>query len=220
MSFNYMSSASPHDPVQIIFNDTNTERRPNEMDTRYKDYIISQNVMLHKEHTDMTEEVRELKSRINELEEQLDQHDRQTDKHKQYMKNFYHQSEIYRNIVKKDHTYFVELVRQDKDDEIRRQATNSAMSNATNKIQDTLELYVMVLIIIIQCYFSAMLATTISCGLIMIYYRYRPTSVHNTMKDHIVRIKDLQAYKAQEYKELQGLKKTMDIIGEFIDNGL
>jgi hypothetical protein len=195
-----------NDPVQLFFSGNPPQAK--ESHSMYKDYVIQQNVDLLRDNKQLSLEKQEYETRIDDLESQLSENETTSIKLKQFMKNFYHQSELYRSIAKADHDYFRSFLQHERDKDL-----------ALPLHQYNPCLWAMGVMLICQMYFSLLINLMISCGLLFVCYSI--TIEHS--ESHVLhrsKITDLVSFKNSKKKEIDELKRTMDVIGEVIDNAV
>ena len=212
----------------------------------YKDYVIKQNLILQEENKTLAAESRDLNNQIAELEEEGDKHSAQTRRLKQYVSNFHSLSEIYKSIAYKDRAYINATLRQEAPVKLGAFGAPIAPPGGLGAIASPspggpwispsyLFMFVIVLSMFMQFYI-AMLNIPLTIMVLSVYYCYiHPTvaaghlaerqarelvALRAKLSDHIEGMAALVEYRKGHKADLDGLTKTMDLIGGFIDNAL
>lgn len=160
----------------------------------YHDYVVQQNMSLMEDNRNMSEEVRTLRAQINELEEACDDVDSKARRLKQYVGNFHTISQIYKELAEEDYRYL------------------SKSKDSKGKLQSMIFMIVGLLALLIEFYGYRFLPII----MVLTYYWY----VHLAIPSGQAETQRLISLHKSKSADLKGLEKTMDIIGEFIDNAL
>lgn len=168
----------------------------------YKDYIIQQNIVLQQENKRLSQETRDLQGQLSELEDENSDHDSKARRLKQYVGNFHSLSEIYKEIAEKDYQYFTEFTKNN----------ITIWYNSSH-----LFMIVAIIAVLSQLFIPAPIGFIAT---ITLYYYFIHPKVFDNVSIHKKAIIELISFRKQKESDLKGLTKTMDIIGEFIDNAL
>lgn len=197
-------------PVQLFFGESLVPvNKP--QSTVFKDYIIHQNQELHTENKRLLEEIHDLTTKIDFLEETELNHEKETRRLKQYVSNFHSLSEIYKELAEADNKFFKGTLK-------KASPSTSYMSSSN-----------IFLAIHVVSLFAYMVVPpiVIIAGLTLMYFNFisprvcdNLETIHNQLASYRSNIHSLLDLRRQRAQDLTGLSKTMDIIGEFIDNAL
>jgi hypothetical protein len=207
------------DPVQLIFPGQAPVAPIPAPTQEFKDYIIQQNVALAGEIKELQAENRLLTGQVSDLGDEVDTNEQTNIKLKQFVKNFHHQSELYRAIAKNDQTYFNTFLREERDAALIKAASKGMGSKITALFGDIDGVqFITLLLILIPLFFSMLMSTILTCTVAVVYDRVHHQHNADNLEKHRIKIAALVAFKNTKKVELDQLKQTMDIVGEVIDN--
>jgi hypothetical protein len=168
-------------------------------DTKYlKEYLVQLNLSLQKDNYLLGNELKESKNQIVELEDENDEYNRNSDRLKKYVSNFNSLSEVYKSIVIKDREFL--------------QNVKFNNNSSLNKLINVSTFVIMLISLMFPLYISIPLVC--SCG--ALHYKNSDCYDNKNTDD----VANLLAYHNHQQELIKNLVKTLDIINEFIDNGL
>lgn len=187
-------------------------------DSFYRDYIIHNNRELTSQLSQLTEELSVVRQERDDLEEQANRNESKNINLKQHVKNFRDQAELYRAIANADHRFFRDYLQAGRDARLR--AEGKGISQWINPSDHDISTVLMVLMLMIQLYFSVAINFTLSV-LLITGWIMRPEREHTALVERMrveAEIAVLIDNKNAKKAELDKLKRTLDIVGTAVDN--
>ena len=195
------SNNNPNPNLQFFLNPNDKMIEPNNPDKVYENYVITQNRTLLKENKKLNGDNKDLEQKYVEMEEESGGYDRRLSTTKNYLKNFWFMNDALETTV-------VEYTKLSKELNIK---------------------YLIYEFRLILITFSLFVSLCSVFGfnqwwlLIPLHLGYVYT-FHQFFVDQLMKIeqkrKNILLLKKEKDKEIKELKKSMDIISEFIDNAL
>jgi len=197
----------------------------------YKEYIINQNIELQRQIKELELEVRELNSAKDELEEEADQSDKRIRNLKQHVQNFHTVSEIHREINDNCQEFTVKEIANYERDQLRKQYVHKASKSHRNLL---INISVFLFYNLILLYLYSAVAVVLNVVVAVVYYMFVYPHLESDQvkikqleerldaqeKDFHDKVKVLVTYRKSRQEELDELARTIDVIGEFLDNAI
>lgn len=193
--------------VQLFFNGNNDkfiETKSSNKDDVYKNYIIKQNTNLLSENKKLEKEKLESEQKYQELEEETETTEKRLRNTKDYLKNFRFINDGLEFIIKK-YTEF------------EKSLSITGLINELRVLIGSFTVVMIIMYILMVGWISAITFTCLHFGLC--YVLHEMTLVPKLENIELNRKNVLEIKKVKE-KEIKNMRQTMDIISEFIDNGL
>ena len=191
---------NPQEHVNLFFNADNKIAKVDNPDVDYKNYLIRQNQSLLEKNRELILENKRLEEARDEIEDELMTSDKRLKNTKDYLKNFRFINENLTDIV-------------DNDRNLMKKFQFTGMMVAF-KIGTALTIFFSLIFLYfgLMNFFSSMffLIITIMEAYFLISF-FDTYQEYKTNNDKYIKLK---------LKEIEKLKKTMDIVSEFIDNAL
>ena len=192
----------PQETVQLFFNGNNSERPSENNQEVYKNYILKQNSNLMSENKQLEKKYSDLEKKYTDLEEESGIIDKRLNNTKNYLKNFRFINESLEKVNKKFNNF---------NDKLR----INHMVNELRIFFGSLSIIMIILNFMFSTWMGCLTMLSIYCG--FIYIIHELTFIPN-MKNIEVNRKKVLEFKKIKDRDIQDMKRTMDIISTFVDD--